>query len=80
MTGSKQVREFLISKGIKADSIGIIYNDKRKSSRRYKIWIYGGISQKLANRVGDGLSELGCCGIGISLREIIFSVPDKNNC
>jgi hypothetical protein len=76
MTNRKQVREFLVSKGITKDRIGIIYLDKNKNSTRFKVWIYNDISQQLANSIGDSLVELGFFKISISLNEIIFSVPD----
>jgi hypothetical protein len=76
MTNRKQVREFLIGKGITKDRIGIIYLDKNKASIRFKVWIYNDITQQLANSIGDSLVELGFFKISISLNEIIFSVPD----
>jgi hypothetical protein len=76
MKNRKQVREFLVSKGITKDRIGIIYLDKNKASIRFKIWIYEDITQQLAESIGSSLVELGFFKISISLNEIIFSVPD----
>lgn len=76
MTNRKQVREFLVSKGVDKDRIGIIYLDKNKTSIRFKVWIYDNITQQLADSVGDSLTELGFFKVSISLNEIIFSVPD----
>jgi hypothetical protein len=76
MTNRKQVREFLVSKGITKDRIGIIYLDKNKTSIRFKVWIYDNITQQLADSVGDSLTELGFFKVSISLNEIIFSVPN----
>lgn len=76
MKNRKQVREFLLNKGITKDSIGIIYLDKNKASIRFKIWIYEDITQQLADNIGSSLVELGFFKISISLNEIIFSVPD----
>ena len=76
MTNRKQVREFLGSKGITKDRIGIIYLDKNKASIRFKVWIYQDITQQLADNIGSSLVELGFFKISISLNEIIFSVPD----
>jgi hypothetical protein len=77
MKSSKEVREFLVGKGISKDRIGIIYLDKNKTSKRFKVWIYSDITQQLANSIGDSLVELGFFKVSISLNEIIFSVPDK---
>jgi len=79
MQSRKEVREFLVGKGISKDRIGIIYLDKNKTSRRFKIWVYSGITQQLANTIGESLVELGFFKVSISLNEIIFSVPDKQN-
>ena len=76
MKNRKQVREFLVGKGITKDRIGIIYLDKNKASIRFKIWIYQDITQQLADSIGNSLAELGFFKISISLNEIIFSVPD----
>jgi hypothetical protein len=76
MKNRKQVREFLLNKGITIDRIGIIYLDKNKASIRFKIWIYEDITQQLADNIGSSLVELGFFKISISLNEIIFSVPD----
>jgi len=76
MKNRKQVREFLVSKGITKDRIGIIYLDKNKASVRFKVWIYQDITQQLADDIGNSLAELGFFKISISLNEIIFSVPD----
>ena len=76
MKNRKQVREFLVSKGITKDRIGIIYLDKNKASIRFKVWIYQDITQQLADNIGSSLVELGFFKISISLNEIIFSVPD----
>ena len=76
MKNRKQVREFLVSKGITKDRIGIIYLDKNKASIRFKVWIYQDITQQLADDIGNSLAELGFFKISISLNEIIFSVPD----
>ena len=76
MKNRKQVREFLVSKQITKDRIGIIYLDKNKTSTRFKVWIYDNITQQLANSIGDSLDKLGFFKISISLNEIIFSVPD----
>lgn len=77
MKSSKEVREFLVGKGISKDRIGIIYLDKNKTSKRFKVWVYSDITQQLANSIGDSLVELGFFKVSISLNEIIFSVPDK---
>lgn len=77
MKSSKEVREFLVGKGISRDHIGIIYLDKNKTSKRFKVWVYSDITQQLANSIGDSLVELGFFKVSISLNEIIFSVPDK---
>ena len=77
MTSSTQVRQFLVSKGVDKKSIGIIYNDKRKNGRRFKIYIWDKLTQQFTNQIGESLDQLGCFDISIYPNEIIFKVLDK---
>jgi len=76
MTRGRQVREFLVSKGIAKGRIGIVYLDRNKTSIRFKVRIYDNITQQLADSIGSSLTELGFFKVSISLNEIIFSVAD----